>query len=509
VLPTPPRLNNFNRHLNPVRQGGALLRTRLIRNKESTAMTDNALSGLQGVVRGNVITRDNQEAFASARFRGWNHDLNRRSNPLGFVMASGVHDIVTTVNYCRDNGLKLAVRGKGAHSPYGMVDDAVVIDLLNMTAVRVDPDRKLAFIQAGADGGDVDHETALHNLICITGSVSHTGFAGVALGGGLGHLSRWLGPVVDSIVGYEMVTARGEVIRVDAESDPELFWGMRGNGASFGIVTEFVLKLQDMPNDGVIRSAPILWPEAKAPELLSSWMERIAQPGRKDTETLQFAFLHSPDGDPLCGVIPLIVGESEEAAKRTCDEIAAFAGGAAVRQDTQMPYTAIQAALDDSFPYNGNYWDKGVFINWDPNDEVAVQKIIDTVIEAWGEKPDFALKPSTFLLMMEVNGAVARGDPASTSFSARGGRLWATTLVGWPDDDDGQRAASKKWCDDSIAALSPFQVTTYVNNAMPASDEEMREVFPEETINRLRSLKAKHDPDGLFKAGVWDYQANV
>ena len=472
-------------------------------------MTDNPLSGLQGALRGELITRNNEEAFASARFRGWNRDLSRRSNPLGFVVASGVRDVLTTVNYCRENNLKLSVRSKGAHSPYGMANDAVVIDLMHMTAVRVDPDKKLAFIQAGADGGDIDHETALHKLICITGSVSHTGFAGVALGGGIGHLSRWLGPVVDSIVGYEMVTAKGEVIRVDAEKDPELFWGMRGNGASFGIVTEFVLKLHDMPNDGIIRSAPILWPDAKAPEVMSSWMKRIARPDRKDTETLQFAFLHSPDGHPVCGVVPLIVGETEEAAKGTCDEVAAYAGGALVRQDTQMPYTAIQAALDDCFPYNMNNWDKGVFIDWDPNNEDAVNEIINTVVKAWVDKPAFASKLSTFILLMEVDGAVAKGDPASTSFSARGGRLWVTALIGWPDDDDAQRAASKKWCDDTIAALSPFHVTTYLNNAMPVSADEMRGVFPEETFKRLQNLKTKHDPDGMFKAGAWDYQANV
>jgi FAD/FMN-containing dehydrogenase len=472
-------------------------------------MTDNPLSGLQGALRGELITRNNEEAFASARFRGWNRDLSRRSNPLGFVVASGVSDVLTTVNYCRENNLKLSVRSKGAHSPYGMANDAVVIDLMHMTAVRVDPDKKLAFIQAGADGGDIDHETALHKLICITGSVSHTGFAGVALGGGIGHLSRWLGSVVDSIVGYEMVTAKGEVIRVDAEKDPELFWGMRGNGASFGIVTEFVLKLHDMPNDGIIRSAPILWSDAKAPEVMSSWMKRIARPDRKDTETLQFAFLHSPDGHPVCGVVPLIVGETEEAAKGICDEVAAYAGGALVRQDTQMPYTAIQAALDDCFPYNMNNWDKGVFIDWDPDNEDAVNEIIDTVVNAWVDKPAFASKLSTFILLMEVDGAVAKGDPASTSFSARGGRLWVTALIGWPDDDDAQRAASKKWCDDTITALSPFHVTTYLNNAMPVSADEMRGVFPEETFKRLQNLKTKHDPNGVFKAGAWDYQANV
>lgn len=472
-------------------------------------MPDNQLSDLRAALHGDLITREDEKAFAAARFRGFNHDLSRRSHPLGFVVASDVRDIVAAVNYCRENNLKLTVRSKGAHSPWGMTDDAVVIDLMNMTTVRVEPDKKLAFIQAGANGSDVDRETAQHNLICITGSVAHTGFAGVALGGGIGHLSRWLGPVVDSIVGYEMVTAKGDVVRVDAERDPELFWGMRGNGASFGIVTEFVLKLHDMPNDGIIRSAPILWPDAKAPEVMSSWMKRIARPDRKDTETLQFALLHAPDGHPVCGVVPLIVGETEQAAKGTCDEIAAYAGGALVRQDTQMPYTAIQAALDDRFPYDKNYWDKGVFIDWDPKDESAVKKVIDTVVNAWADRPAFASPLSTVIILMEVNGAVAKGDPDSTSFSARGGRLWATALIGWPDDDDAQRAASKKWCDDTIAALGPFHVTTYLNNAMPATNEEMREVFPEQTIRRLQTLKQKHDPNGMFKATPWDYAANV
>ena len=186
-------------------------------------MTDNALASLQASLRGDLITHADETAFNAARFRGWNHDLNIRAIPLGFVIASGVRDIVTTVNYCRSNNTPITVREMGIHSSYGMANDAIVIDLMKMTAVRVDPEKKLAFVQAGALGGDVDHETALHNLICITGTVSHTGFAGVALGGGIGHLSRWLGAVVDSIVGYEMITAAGEVIRVNANNDPELF----------------------------------------------------------------------------------------------------------------------------------------------------------------------------------------------------------------------------------------------------------------------------------------------
>jgi FAD/FMN-containing dehydrogenase len=471
-------------------------------------MADHTLVGLASTLRGELITRDREEAFRAARLRGWNGDLNMRAKPLAFVVVSGVRDIVTTVNYCRSKNIPITVRGKGAHSPYGMANDAVVIDLMKMTAVRVDPEKKLAFVQAGADGGDVDHEVALHSLVCITGSVSHTGFAGVALGGGLGHLSRWLGAVVDNIVGYEMVTSMGEVIRVDEAKNSELFWGMRGNGASFGIVTEFVVRLHDMPNEGIIRSAPILWAADKAKEVMSSWMERIAQPNRKETEVLQFAFMHSPDGDPVCGVIPLIVGETEASAKATCDRLAAFGGGALVRQDSQLPYTAMQVALDGCFPFNNNYWDKGVFIDWDPDDATAVNKIVATAEKSWNEMPSFATKLSTFLLFMEVNGAVARTAPSATSFSARTGRLWCSALIGWPDDDAKKRAASKQWCDAFVAELGPFHVTTYLNNAMPESESEMRGVFPEETLKRLQALKKKHDPNDVFKMGAWQYEAN-
>jgi FAD/FMN-containing dehydrogenase len=471
-------------------------------------MADNPLDSLRGALRGALITRDDKEAFAAARSRGWNRELNSRANPLAFAVVSGVRDIVTTVNFCRSNKIPIAVRGKGAHSPYGMASDAIVIDLMKMTAVRVDPQKKLAFIQAGADGGDIDHETALHNLICITGSVSHTGFAGVALGGGVGHLSRWLGAAVDSIVGYEMVTAEGKVIRVDEATDPELFWGMRGNGASFGVVTEFVVRLRDMPNGGIIRSAPILWSADKAKEVMTSWMERIGRADRKETETLQFVYMHSPDGHPVCGVVPLIVGEPEAAAKATCDELASFGGGALVRQDTQLPYTALQAALDALVPFNSNYWDKGVFINWDPSDDRAVSSIVDAAVKQWSEKPEFASKLSTFLLFMEVNGAVAKADPASTSFAGRKGRLWCSCITSWPDDDTSQRAASKKWCDDFVEKLSRFHVTSYLNNAMPESEAEMLEVFPQVTMNRLRALKQKIDPDNVFKMGAWQYEAN-
>jgi hypothetical protein len=179
-----------------------------------------------------------------------------------------------------------------------------------------------------------------------------------------------------------------------------------------------------------------------------------------------------------------------------------------VRQDTQLPYTALQAALDGCFPFNTNYWDKGVFIDWDPRDSSALNSIVDVAVKHWGEKPEFASKLSTFILFMEVNGAVGGADPASTSFAGRKGRLWCTCITSWPDDDVSKRAASKKWCDTFVAKLSRFHVTTYLNNAMPESEAEMLGVFPLDTMKRLRALKEKIDPNNVFKMGAWQYEAN-
>jgi hypothetical protein len=110
---------------------------------------------------------------------------------------------------------------------------------------------------------------------------------------------------------------------------------------------------------------------------------------------------------------------------------------------------------------------------------------------------------------MEVNGTVGKADPESTSFAARGGRLWCTAIISWSDDDVSKRAASKQWCDAFVQKLSPFHVTTYLNNAMPESNSEMLGVFPEDTMKRLRALKAKHDPNNVFKTGAWQYEANA
>jgi hypothetical protein len=134
---------------------------------------------------------------------------------------------------------------------------------------------------------------------------------------------------------------------------------------------------------------------------------------------------------------------------------------------------------------------------------------VDAAVKHWSEKPEWASKLSTFSLFLEVSGAVGTADPTATSFAARRGRLWCTALIAWPDNDDGQRKASKAWCNSLVAALDRFRVTTYLNNAMPEGETDMLGVFPPDTMRRLRALKQRHDPDNLLKMGAWEYEAHA
>lgn len=219
-----------------------------------------------------------------------------------------------------------------------------------MDGVRVDPKKKLAYVAAGALGGDVDHETSLYDLVTPVGTISHTGYGGLALGGGMSHVCRLLGAAVDNFVEIELVKSSGEVLRVNAESNPELFWGLRGNGFNFGVVTEIVVRCHDIPNGGIIRSAPIAFPDTKAEVTMLDWLKHISSPGRSRNETVQFGCIPTPDGNTACALIPFLVGGTEEGRKAYSDNLATFGEGAVARMDAEVPYVALQASLDDAVP---------------------------------------------------------------------------------------------------------------------------------------------------------------
>uniref|UniRef100_A0A7S0ARG8 FAD-binding PCMH-type domain-containing protein n=1 Tax=Minutocellus polymorphus TaxID=265543 RepID=A0A7S0ARG8_9STRA len=482
--------------------------------EDTTSLVEALAAQLRGdlLIRGDDATK---EKFDAQRSRSWNKDLSIRTEPIAFAMVSGVKDVVTAVKFCATHDIPVTVRGKGAHSPWGMAQDSLCIDLSSMDNVRVDPQKKLAYIAAGALGGDVDHETSLYNLITPTGTVSHTGYGGLALGGGMSHASRWLGAAVDNFVELELVQSTGEVIRVNAESDPELFWALRGNGFNFGVVTEIVVQCHDMPNNGMVRGAPIAFPDVKADVTMLDWLKHISSPDRKPDESVQFGCIPTPDGNTASALVPVLIGGTEESRKEYCDNLATFGDGAVARMDTELPYVALQAALDDAFPHQLGYYDKGSFLDFDPKDEDAMKKIVSLTQQAWDDRPEWSLGKEGgafpfFILCLDVGeGQLQKADPSSTSFSARTGRVWYVLIASWDGKDEEEfetkKAGCQRWVRKWAKQMEQFKIVggysnDYVDFRPDSNSEELKFVYPGDSWKRLEALKAKHDPTGMFKA---------
>src|SRR5215467_8446544 len=219
---------------------------------------------LRAAVRGETFTRDD-DGYAEA-CRIWNGMFDG-SRPALIVRCSGVADVIAAVGFARANDLTIAVRG-GGHSIAGFstVDDGIVIDLSALRTARVDPVARRAYVGGGAVWADVDHETQAHGLATTGGLISTTGVGGFTLGGGVGWLMRKHGLALDNLVGADVVTADGQLVRASAETNPELFWGLRGGGGNFGIVTQFDLALHQV--GPIVHAGPIFFAPEHARALL-------------------------------------------------------------------------------------------------------------------------------------------------------------------------------------------------------------------------------------------------
>src|SRR5919197_4584056 len=227
-------------------------------------MIDNgAFQRLRAEFRG-ALLRPPEEGYDEVR-RVWNGDIDRK--PALIARCAGSDDVVTAVRFAREHDLLVSVRC-GGHSiaGYGVCDDGLMIDLSLMKAVRIDPATRTAWASGGLLWSEFDKATQSFGLATTGGIISHTGVGGLTLGGGLGHLMRKHGLTVDNLLAVDLVTAEGEKIRVDAESEPELFWGLRGGGGNFGIVTAFRFQLH--PVGPFVVGGPIFWPLDQAPQVL-------------------------------------------------------------------------------------------------------------------------------------------------------------------------------------------------------------------------------------------------
>ncbi len=421
--------------------------------------------------------------------RVWNGSVNRF--PALIARCAGVADVRGAVRFARRTGLTVAVRSGGHSFPgFSVCNDGVVIDLGSMRGIRVDPDACTVRVQAGARLADLDRETQEFGLAVPAGIVSHTGVAGLTLGGGIGWLMRKHGLTIDQLLAVDVVTADGEFVKASATANAELFWGLRGGGGNFGIVTEFEFGLN--PVGPILLAGPIYWPMESSPSVLRFYRDWLAEvPDELTTIVFHRTAPSLPSVPPeIRGKLVVIVGccyagpiEEGEAAVLPLRQF----GSPLLDLCMPMPFSRLQAMLDPSFLHGWQYYIRSC----------DVAELTDDVIDITVEHALRMSSPRTTFPIFHQGGAVARVAEHGTAFNGRaaGHSINVAAITETVDGFDAER----EWAQGLWAALEPHQTSVYVNFLMDEGEERIRRSYGPETYDRLKALKNSYDPDNFFR----------
>lgn len=460
---------------------------RSLRSEGSPRLDASALRDLRRAFRGELL-EPGHPGYDEHR-RVWNGSIDRY--PALIARCAAVGDVVDALRYARRSSLPIAVRG-GGHSFPGLsvVDDGVVIDLRLMRDITVDADARIASVGAGALIGELDGQTQKFGLAVPAGFVSHTGVAGLALGGGIGWLQRKYGLTIDQFESVDVVTAGGELVTASGRENADLFWGLRGGGGNFGIATRFRLRAQRV--GPTVLSGPIFWPLEQAPRLLAFYRQWIADVP-DDLTTIVF-FRRAPDlpfvprhlvGRLVVGVASCFAGPVEDGA-RVLGPLKAF-GPPALDLCQPKPFVTHQQTFDQAYRHGCWYYIKACDI------AELTDGVIDTAIEhAWRIS-----SPITSVALWQMGGAVARVGEADTAF---GGRRAAFTF-----NINGNSASAegfdeeREWARALWEALAPWHTSVYVNFLMDDGQSRLAEAYGGSKLDRLKALKRTYDPENVFR----------
>jgi hypothetical protein len=419
----------------------------------------------------------------------WNGSIDRR--PLLIARCASVPDVIAAVRFAREADLLVAVRGGGHSFPgQSVCDGGLVIDLGAMKAVGVDPEGATARAQAGVLLGELDERTQEFGLAVPAGIVTHTGLAGLTLGGGIGWLMRRYGLTIDQLLSVELVTADGELVTASEAENPELFWGVRGGGGNFGIVTEFEFRLN--PLGPVVLAGPIVWAMEDSPDLLRFYRDWITGVG--DELTTIIVHRLAPDADPWPPELrlkPVVIvgccyaGPIEE-GERVVRPLREF-GSPLLDLCEPKPFLDHQAMFDPTYPHGRWYYLRSRDVAELSDD------VIDVVVEH-GHRID---TPHTGIPIFQLGGAIAQVGDDETSFSGRGAGH-TININGIAETADGFER-QREWVRDFSTALEPHQAGVYVNFLMDEGAERVQQAYSPEKYARLQSLKGRYDPDNFFR----------
>jgi FAD/FMN-containing dehydrogenase len=426
----------------------------------------------------------------------WNGQIDRR--PALIARCTGVADVMAAVRFARDRDLATSVRGGGhAVAGHAVCDDGLVIDLSPMRGTRLDPLGRTIRLQGGCLNESLDRESQAFGLASTAGIHSRTGIGGLTLGGGIGHLMRKYGLAIDNLVSCDVVTAEGEFLVAGEQENPDLFWGLRGGGGNFGVVTSFEFRLH--PLGPMVTAGLVAWPMDDAPEVLRLFGQVAAEApdelGILANLRRAAALPTVPvelHGKPIVALVVCYAGTVEE-GERVVRPIREF--GTPVL-DTVMPkpYVGHQKMFDLAVPDGLHYYWKGH----------KLPPLSDELIDVIVEHASRITSPLTTNSIYTLGGAVARVDDDATAFANRSAAHEINITAAWqPDDPEPGRHI--EWVRSFFGALEPHSRGVYVNYINDDAAERVREAaYGPEKWRRLVALKGKYDPTNFFR-----FNANI
>jgi FAD/FMN-containing dehydrogenase len=460
--------------------------TQLERGVEATDVDPAALLRLQRSFGGQLV-RPGDPSY-DVRRRVWNGSIDR--HPALIARCTSVPDVIEALAFARQTGLIVAVRS-GGHSFPGLsvCDGGIVIDLGSMKQIHVDPGAATVGAQAGVLLGELDQATQAFGLAVPTGSVTHTGLAGLTLGGGIGWLMRKYGLTIDQLLSVEVVTADGEVVHASAAVNPDLFWGVRGGGGNFGIVTGFEYRVH--PLGPTVLSGLLLWPLEEGMEVgrfYRDWADSAP-----DDLTTMLVLRRAPavdlvpkalHGQPVVAVGACWAGPVEQGEK-VLEPMRRF-GSRVVDLIAPRAFVELQALFDPSFP-------PGIWVHSKAAD---LNVLSDDVLDVMLDHVARVASPRSGITVWQLGGAVARVGELDTSFGSRSSQYLAD-VYGVTESADGFER-ERDWARDCWTALIPHHAGVYVSWLMEEGEQRVREAYGQQRYERLQALKRRYDPENVF-----------
>jgi hypothetical protein len=450
-------------------------------------MQQEAVTQFKGQLRGELI-EPTDARYEDAR-KVYNAMIRRK--PRLIAMCVDVADVITSMHFARQQGLRVAVRGGGHNAGgLGICDDGLVIDLSLIKYVHVDPAARTVRVGGGTTWGDVDHATHVFGLAVPSGIISTTGVGGLTLGGGMGHLTRQYGLTIDNLLAADVVLADGTFVVASADENSDLFWAIRGGGGNFGVVTSFLFQAHPVK---MVCAGPMLWELDQAADVMKWYREFITNAPAEINGF--FAFLTVPPGPPfpealhlkkMCAIVWCYTGSLEQ-ANEILGPLRSFRPPA-FEFFVPMPFPMLQSMFDGIYPPGLQWYWKADFVNELSDQAIALH------VQHGSELPTF----HSGMHLYPINGAAHKSGSNDTPWSYRD-TVWSEVIVG-VDPDPANCDRITTWAKDYWEALHPYSAGgAYVNFMMEGEGEDRIRATYRGNYDRLVQLKGKYDPDNFFR----------